>query len=134
MKKLILVGALMLAVAGCAPANNDPAPKATQEEIQPQQEPTPSPGPEVPSIKIRLPEGYPQVVDLATLPDNMRWAFENDGSGQAVAVAEGVWAHLTPGATVEDAVNSMVFDGYCASKEAFEREYLDGDSTPGMCW
>lgn len=81
-----------------------------------------------------LPEGYPKVVPISELPENMQWAFESTGTGEAVAVAPGVWAELAPGATAQDAVNAGVFSGYCSSKEALEREYLDGQSTSGSCW
>lgn len=89
---------------------------------------------EEPEVMISLPDGYPQVVEISSIPTHMQGAFNQAGQTQAVAVAEGVWAALPPGATPEDAVNAMVFDGYCASKEAFEREYLAGRSTPGSCW
>ena len=84
--------------------------------------------------EIVLPDGFPQVVEISTLPTHMQDAFAKAGTGQAVAVAEGVWAELPPGATAEDAVAAQVFSGFCASKEAFEREYLNGESTAGTCW
>ncbi|UOQ58595.1 hypothetical protein MUN78_07155 [Leucobacter allii] len=93
-----------------------------------------APKPSDPKLDIALPEGYPQVVDISAVPEHMRISFEGTGTGQAVAVAPGLWAPLTPGATPEDAVNARRFDGFCASKESFEREYLAGDSTSGSCW
>lgn len=83
---------------------------------------------------VLLPEGYPQIVPLSEVPENMQWSLEGAGAAEAVAVAPGVWAELAPGATAEDAVNAKVFNGYCASKKALEQEYLNGEATAGNCW
>lgn len=87
---------------------------------------------EAPVKPLALPEGYPQIVPISEIPQNMQWEF--DGTEEAVAVAPGVWAELAPGTTVEDVVNARVFHGHCSSKKAFEREYLNGEPTAGNCW
>jgi len=87
--------------------------------------------PVVLSLDFALPDGYPTVVDISAVPEHMQDAI---GTPQAVAVAPGVWAAYPPGATVESAVNAKTFDGYCASKLAFETQYLNGESTSGSCW
>lgn len=127
---------LIAGLTGCASASEDEAkpetPTPTPSQSATATSAPPAETPEAPTIKFAA--GYPKVVDIASIPDQMRWAFENDGTGKAVAVAEGVWAHLTPGASAEDAVAAKVFDGYCASKEAFEKNALGGESTAGTCW
>ncbi len=81
-----------------------------------------------------LPDGYPQTVSVEDLPDQVQSYYESASYEQAVEVAPGVWTPLAPGASVDDAINTMSFDGFCASKQAFEREYLDGLETAGSCW
>lgn len=128
----------MLLLAGCAAADTperDTTPSPSAASVPATSTPEPEAvEPAEPQLKIDLPDGYPQVVDVSTIPAHMQGAFNKGGETQAVAVADGVWAQLPPGATPEDAVNAMIFDGYCASKEAFEREYLGGQSTAGTCW
>lgn len=89
--------------------------------------------PVVLQIDFPMPPGYPQLVDIGTVPEHMQRALDT-GTGQVVAVTPGVWAAFPPGATVESAVNAKAFDGYCASKVAFEGQYLGGQSTSGSCW
>lgn len=127
---IVLVFAIGLALTGCAQnSEQEPASVPEIEETAPESEPEAEP-----EETFTLPDGYPKVVDIATIPDQMRWAFEDDGTGQAVAVAEGVWAHLTPGASMEDAVNTLSYDGYCASIKALEREHFNGESVMSTCW
>ncbi|MFF2387841.1 hypothetical protein [Agromyces sp. NPDC058104] len=87
--------------------------------------------PVVLTLDFPVPDGYPTVVDISAVPEHMR---DSLGTPKAVAVAPGVWAAFPPGATVESAVNAKAFDGYCASKLAFEEQYLGGESTSGSCW
>ncbi|WP_020661427.1 hypothetical protein [Amycolatopsis benzoatilytica] len=81
-----------------------------------------------------LPEGYPKVVKVASLPDQVRNWFQMQGTIQAVQLAPGVWTALQDGAAVEDAVNAGVLDGFCSSIKAFERRYRSGRTYPGACW
>lgn len=136
MKKLLLAAVVVgfAFTSGCSvPA--EPAANESVEDLTPvaeASEPVEIDEPEEP--RITLPDGYPHIVEVSELPTHMQDAFARAGTGQAVAVAEGVWADLPPGATAEDAVSAMVFSGFCASKEAFERDYLAGNSTAGTCW
>ncbi|WP_149029428.1 hypothetical protein [Corynebacterium halotolerans] len=124
MKKILVICATALVLAGCSsPEGEQTVTEVPAETVA-----------EAPAETVTLPEGYPQIVPISELPENMQWAFEGTGTGEAVAVAPGVWAELAPGATAEDAVNAGVFNGHCSSKEAFEREYLNGESTAGTCW
>lgn len=99
---------------------------------------TPKPKPTKPPTldeQWNLDPGYPKVVAVSTLPDQVRnWYQMSATSERAVAVHPGVWAEFPPGATVEDVIMAGVFDGFCASKKAFERKYLDGEETGGTCW
>lgn len=129
---MLLIAAVvgLAATVGCSSPSPAPQPEAEQTEqetVEPTVEKETEPS-------VTLPDGYPQVVEISTLPTHMQDAFSKAGTGQAVAIAEGVWAELPPGATADDAVNAKIFSGFCASKEAFEREYLDGESTAGTCW
>jgi hypothetical protein len=81
-----------------------------------------------------LPKGFPKVVAVSSLPDQIRNWYHMSGNKEAVAVAPGVWAELSPGATVADVLKASVFDGFCASIAAFERKYMDGAQTAGTCW
>lgn len=83
---------------------------------------------------ITFDKGYPKVVKISTIPVHMQYHFLTDGTSKAVAVAPGVWSALTPGATMGDSISAMVFDGFCASKKAFERKHLKGEETAGTCW
>jgi hypothetical protein len=82
----------------------------------------------------RFPAGYPKVVDVSSLPSQVRNWYKISGDTKAVALAPGVWTPLPPGATVEDAVASRSLDGFCASIKAYERQYLGGEDRPGACW
>ena len=130
MRKLVALACLGLLLTGCAASAQTPD-SATEAPIVQAPESDPEPAP---PAKLVLPDGYPQVVPITDLPEHMQWAFEKTGTGQAVAVAPGVWAELAPGATAEDAVRAGAFSGFCSSLEAFERDYLNGESAPGMCW
>lgn len=132
MKKLLLIAAVLgvTITTGCAMTEPDlradhsnADPSSSEHEAVEHEEDT-----------IQLPDGFPQIVEISTLPEHMQNAFSKTGTGKAVAIAEGVWADLPPGATAEDAVQARVFSGFCASKEAFERDYLGGESTAGTCW
>ena len=94
---------------------------------------SPSPGPvRTPSP---FPKGYPKKVAVSSLPDQVRsWYQMGGGSKFAVAIAPGVWAELSPGATVADAVAAGVYDGFCGSIKAYERRYTHGQQHPGTCW
>lgn len=81
-----------------------------------------------------LPRGFPKVVSVSSLPDQVRNWYQMSGNKEAVAVAPGVWAELPPGATTADVLKASVFDGFCASITAFERKYMDGAQTAGTCW
>lgn len=81
-----------------------------------------------------LPPGYPKTVAVKALPGQVRNWYQIKGYTQAIQLAPGVWTPLPVGATVEDAVNAGVVDGFCASIKAFEREYRNGQSSAGTCW
>jgi hypothetical protein len=80
------------------------------------------------------PEGYPYEVPVSELPDQVRSWYEMSDYTEAVAVAEGVWAPIPPGATAYSAVVAGAFDGFCASKVQYETDYLQGIETAGTCW
>lgn len=80
-----------------------------------------------------FPAGYPQLVKVATLPDQVRGHYEDKGAARAVAIAPGVWAPLPPGAEPYDAIMASRFDGWCASIKTYGRKYLHGDPT-ATCW
>lgn len=90
--------------------------------------------PIVVSPPASLPAGYPKVVAVRSLPHQVRNWYELKGTTQAVQLAPGVWTSLPVGATTDDAVNTGVLDGFCASIKAFEREYRNGQSHAGTCW
>ena len=61
------------------------------------------------------------------------------GAAEAVlwrcwAVAPGVWAPMTPGATPDDVATAGVLDGFCPSIEAYERKFTPGEEHGGTCW
>jgi hypothetical protein len=80
------------------------------------------------------PTGYPKVVAVASLPFQVKNWYRMESATQAVAIAPGVWAPLSPGATVEDASTAGVLDGFCGSVKAYERQYLGGQEQGGTCW
>ncbi|MCD2443187.1 hypothetical protein LQ757_12965 [Agromyces sp. SYSU K20354] len=80
-----------------------------------------------------LPEGYPFVVQVSELPDQVRNWYEMGSHTEAVALAPGVWTELPPGADMESAIAAGIADGFCASVEAYERDYAKRDLA-GTCW
>lgn len=106
-----------------------PVPTAT---VTTTQTVTPTPEPQSSEDDQNLPEGYPEVVPVGSLPSQIRSAFEEHA--EAVALAPGVWTALPEGATVESAVESGGHYGWCASIEAFVDEYRDGERAGGSCW
>lgn len=138
----LLVG-VILVLCACSNGSSEtpPDPETT---ATPTQKSTTAPTTAPPTVKAttpptteaawNLPRGFPKVVKVSTLPDQVRSWYEMGDNKTAVAVAPGVWAELPPGATIEDAIGAAVFDGFCASKRAFERKYLAGEETAGTCW
>jgi hypothetical protein len=98
---------------------------------QPEVEPAAPTGPRGP--RGNFPEGYPYVVAVAELPDQVRSWYEMSSLTQAVALAPGVWTPLPPGADIQAAIDTDVADGFCASIEAYERDYADS-SLASTCW
>lgn len=140
MKLWVLVVSVMLAVAACSndasgtASGSETTATPTQRATTP---PTPTVEPTTPpptEPAWNLPSGFPKVVKVSTLPDQVKNWYEMGDNKTAVAVAPGVWAEMPPGATIEDAIGAAVFDGFCASKKAFERKYLAGEETAGTCW
>ena len=80
-----------------------------------------------------FPQGYPYEVAVAELPDQVRSWYEMSSHTQAVALAPGVWTPLPPGADIQAAIDSDVADGFCASVEAYERDFAKS-SLAGTCW
>ncbi|HEY2088520.1 MAG TPA: hypothetical protein VGH54_21195 [Mycobacterium sp.] len=80
-----------------------------------------------------FPRGYPKIVAVSSLPDQIKSWYESDYT-RAVAIAPGVWTALPAGATMQDAIAAGILDGFCASIKAYERKYLDGASAGGTCW
>lgn len=143
MRKYLALVAVLPALVACgsgAATEAKPSPTATVETSEPSsvvesdypvEEVTTEPAePTLPP----LPVGYPKVVKVSTLPDQVRNWYEMDGATEAVALAPGVWVEMMPGATMEDAVSTGVLDGWCSSIKAFERTYLDGQEAAGTCW
>ena len=141
MKPLLAALALVL-VAGCGGGGGDSEPAAdpapTQSvAVEPTPEPTPEPEPAEPStiseIQSLFPKGYPKVVAVSTLPDQVRSWYDGDYT-QALAIAPGVWAGMSPGAEPFDVFAAGVYDGFCPSVKAYERKYLEGVESAGVCW
>jgi nitrous oxide reductase accessory protein NosL len=138
--------ALVITLAGlaaCSGDNNDPAaaPPAPSHSatagVTASTSPSASPSPtaNVPtSAAPRFPSGYPKVVNVTSLPSQVKNWYQIGGYTKAVALAPGVWTPLPPGATVDDAAASGPLDGYCASIKAYERQYLNGEERGGACW
>lgn len=80
-----------------------------------------------------FPEGYPYVVAVSELPDQVRSWYEMGPSTEAVALAPGVWTELPPGADMQAAIDARIADGFCASVEAYKRDYAKSDLA-GTCW
>ncbi|MGW4399001.1 hypothetical protein ACWEHA_27270 [Amycolatopsis nivea] len=73
-------------------------------------------------------------MQVSSLPSQVRNWYQMQGTTRAVQLAPGVWTALQDGATVEDAVNTDVLEGFCSSIKAFERVYRGGRIHPGACW
>jgi hypothetical protein len=138
----ITLAAAGLALAACSsgndhPAAASPAPShsslfATAADTPPAASPAVVAVPT--SAPPRFPAGYPKVVNVSTLPSQVRNWYKIGGHAKAVALAPGVWTPLPPGATVDDAAASGPLDGFCASIKAYERQYLGGEERGGTCW
>jgi hypothetical protein len=139
-----IVLALVALASGSACSSDDrskPEASATKTvTVTPTATPTPTPSrtvdptPTESEPEWNLPRGFPKVVAVSSLPDQVRSWYEMSGARRAVAIAPGVWTELQPGAAMEDAIASGVYDGFCSSKKAFERKWLDGHETGGTCW
>lgn len=138
---ITIIALSALALAGCGTLSSGTAsgPAATVTVTAP---PTatvtvttiPDAPPAAPAKKPRLfPRGYPKVVTVASLPEQVRSAYAGDYT-KAVALAPGVWTPLAPGATVMDAATSGVADGFCGSIKTYERKYRHGEEFGGSCW
>lgn len=90
-----------------------------------------APQPAVPAGQF--PEGYPYIVQVSELPAQVKNWYEMSSLTQAVALAPGVWTELPPGADMESAIAAGIADGFCASIEAYERDYAKKDLA-GTCW
>lgn len=96
--------------------------------------PTPSATPStIAEIQSLFPHGYPRIVAVSSLPDQVRNWYQPDYT-KAVAIAPGVWAPLSPGSSMFDAFSAGSFDGFCGSIKAYSRKYLHGADTAGTCW
>ena len=141
---LLAVAASILALAGCTgqPASTASRPAAT---VTVTATPTatvtvttipdapPTTAPTAPRRPRLFPRGYPKVVTVSSLPEQVRSAYAGQYA-KAVALAPGVWTPLAPGATVKDAATSGVADGFCGSIKTFERKYRHGEALGGSCW
>jgi hypothetical protein len=142
MKTGMVVAALAL-VAACSQAAPAASHKPTHSPSQthapttaaatPVVEDTWTPPPPNPPPAL-FPHGYPKVVRVSKLPEQVRSWYRMSHYRKAVAVAPGVWTPLPPGASKMDAATSGVLDGFCASIKSYERKYLDGQSAGGACW
>jgi hypothetical protein len=115
-----------------APIVTQAAPIVTQAAPIPPVTPSTSTIPS-PAYAIRLPAGYPKLVRVSRLPDQVKYWLSLSDYKQAVQLAPGVWTPLPPGAEIQDAVNEGEFDGFCASIEAFTRKF-DVPERGGTCW
>lgn len=131
--RVALVLGAILALSACSNASSSTAP-SSETTATPTQKTTTAPTTAPTETAWNLPNGFPKVVKVSALPDQVKSWYEMGDKKTAVAVAPGVWAELPPGATIEDAIGAGVFDGFCASKKAFERKYLAGEETAGTCW
>lgn len=97
---------------------------------------TASPPAAAPSTRAATPRlyppGFPKVVPVSRLPEQVRTLYHEFAG--AVAVAPGVWTALPPGASTEDALTAEVFDGFCVSINAYSRKYQHGKDLAGTCW
>jgi hypothetical protein len=139
MRIVTMLVAGLVALAGCgggegptpgAPVAQSSEPTAVAESETPEPEPVVTP-----SIDPTLyPKGFPKVVSVSGLPDQVRSWYEMSDLKRAVAIAPGVWTELPPGAEMEDALATEVRDGFCGSVKSYERKYLAGTEGAGTCW
>jgi hypothetical protein len=135
---------VIAAATGCGSGGGDssgPIPRetvtitATPSSTPTQGSPPTSTAPETTPLQPRLyPKGYPKVVLVSSLPDQVRSWYEMSHDRKAVAVAPGVWAEMSPGATMQDALDVGVLDGFCSSIKAYERKFRDSEDMAGTCW
>lgn len=139
MRVAVCTIACLLALAGCGGSETPDAAQATSRATSsPTPQPT-TPEPiattEPPAIDPALyPKGYPKVVKVSSLPDQVRSWYEMSGHTKAVAVAPGVWTELPTGAEMQDALDVGVLDGFCGSVKAYERKFRGGEEMAGTCW
>lgn len=140
---LPVIALVVMGSAGCGEGGSDaetaPAPTVTAtatatvtETVTVTETPSPSAEPE-PEPDGPFPPGYPKAVDVADMPFPVGDVYADQGYKRAVAIAPGVWAPLTPGASVMDAATGGIREGFCASIKAYERKFhppLAG----GSCW
>jgi hypothetical protein len=136
----LTVGLVLAVATGCGgSAGKDDAGPAPRETVTvtaapsstPTQSPESAPTPAGPRL---YPRGYPKVVLVSSLPDQVRNWYQMSHDKKAVAVAPGVWAEMSPGATMQDALDVGVLDGFCSSIKAYERKFRDGEDMAGTCW
>jgi hypothetical protein len=140
--RISVAAATLLVLAGCGggdsetgapPASDTSASSESQSASStppPTPEPTPSPKPDP-----LFPKGFPKVVAVSSLPDQVRsWYQMGGGAPNAVAIAPGVWTELPPGASKMDAAMAGIYDGFCASIDAYSRKFRDGEQFAGTCW
>lgn len=140
MKPLLVIPVLLAALVGCG-ASSEPesAPKpvtTTITETPPSLVFEDSPATEAePTESVpTFPKGYPKIVAVKTLPNQVRSWYEMSDLKKAVAIAPGVWTELPPGAEMVDAIASGSLDGFCGSIKAYERKYTAGEEHGGTCW
>lgn len=141
--------AAVCVAAGCASAGTTPPTAGTLDAVRTTSPATTSSVPPTPSASAAVstpiasssaeptaafPSGYPKVVAVRSLPNQVRNWYQMKGTAKAVQLAPGVWTPLQDGAAVEDAVEAGVVDGFCSSIKAFERQYRNGRAYPGACW
>ena len=139
MRVVVCTIACLLALAGCSgsetPETSDATSTATSTPALQSTTPEPVVTTESPAIDPALyPKGYPKIVKVSSLPDQVRNWYEMSGQTKAVAVAPGVWTELPPGAEMQDALEAGGLDGFCGSVKAYERKFLGGEEKTGVCW
>jgi hypothetical protein len=135
---------VLVLAAATACGNSNTTSKAPHETVTVTATPSPTPTPTLaptsatpptaqadPSL---YPKGYPKVVAVSSLPEQVRSWYEMSHDKKSVAVAPGVWAEMSPGATMQDALDAGVLDGFCGSIKAYERRFRGGDDMAGTCW
>jgi hypothetical protein len=129
--------AVSTTIAGCTTTKHEPGPTVTATVVHEQTVTVTASTPAAPATHAtaprRYPPGYPKVVPVSSLPEQVRSWYQGHYS-RAVAVAPGVWAGLSPGASMQDALAAEVFDGFCASIKAYSRKYRHGKDVAGTCW